>query len=85
MTPVTNGAFEQLGDQAGPAGLVRRADAAAGVAVEVLVEQDVVAEVRIGLQLRSWSPKTGRRPSRPSQEEPRQAARQFVGHLVDRA
>ena len=36
---------------AGPARLMRGADAAAGVAVEVFVERHVIAIVRIGLQL----------------------------------
>ena len=52
---------QQHGDQTRPASLVAGADAAAGVAVEILVELQVVAEVRVGLQ--SWlSPKIGRRP-----------------------
>ena len=34
-------------DQAGPAGLVRRAETVAGVAVKILVEEDVIAEVRV--------------------------------------
>src|SRR6185295_14811139 len=35
-------------DERGPAGLVARAESAAGVAVEVLVEEDELLEVRIG-------------------------------------
>ena len=57
---------QQQRDQPGPAGLVRGADAAAGVAVEVLVEQHVVAEVRIGpaaLRCRR-TPAAGRRRPR---------------------
>src|SRR5688572_24674324 len=42
---------KQVGDEAGPAGLVARADAAAGVAVEVFVEEHVVAEMPVGLEL----------------------------------
>ena len=42
--------FQQLGDDCGPAGLVAGAEALARVAVEVLVEQDVIAEVRIALE-----------------------------------
>ena len=42
--PSLPGLLEKLRHQAGPAGLVRGADAAAGVAVEVLVEQRIVAE-----------------------------------------
>ena len=44
-------AAEQLRDESGPAGLVARADAALGVAVEVFVEEDVVFEVRVGGEL----------------------------------
>src|SRR6516225_1740434 len=39
--------LEQLGDQAGPAGLVRRADAAPSVAVEILVKQNVIPKLRV--------------------------------------
>src|SRR6185369_7865275 len=39
------------GDRPGPAGLVARADPRSAVAVEVLVEQDEVAPVRILLEL----------------------------------
>ena len=42
---------DHVGDQRAPAGLMRGAQPAAGVAVEVFVEQDVVLEVRIGLEL----------------------------------
>ena len=42
----------ELGNQAGPAGLVRSAEAATGVAVEVLEEQRQVAEARIARELR---------------------------------
>jgi len=52
-----------------PAGLVRRAEALPGVAVEVFVEQDVVAEARIVLQQRYVAE---HRPAavRPAQEQP---------------
>src|SRR5438876_7276154 len=43
--------LEELGDEAGPARLVARADAGAVVAVEVLVEQNHVAPVRVALEL----------------------------------
>src|SRR5690349_7649419 len=43
--------LDKLGDGAGPAGLVAGADAGAVVAVEVLIEQDVVAPVGIVLEL----------------------------------
>ena len=42
--------LQQLGDERGPAGLVARADARAGVAVEVLVERNQVVPVGIGLE-----------------------------------
>ena len=42
--------LQQLGDQAGPAGLMAGAEPGAVVAVEVFVEQDQVAPVRIGLE-----------------------------------
>src|SRR5947209_5152708 len=48
MSPTPAGAvFEQAGDQGGPAGLVACPQPAAGVPVEVLVEEDVVAPVRV--------------------------------------
>ena len=43
--------LDKVGDQSGPAGLVGCAAAAAVVAVEILVEQNVVLEMRIGLKL----------------------------------
>ena len=42
-------ALEQSGDERRPAGLVRRAETAARVAVEVLVEEQPVPQVRFGL------------------------------------
>ena len=55
--------LQQLGDERGPAGLVAGAKAAAGVAVEVFVERDVVAPVRIRGRTSSTPPLTGRFPS----------------------
>ena len=43
--------LDGLGHQPGPAGLVAGAQPGAVVAVEVLVEEDVVAPVGIGLEL----------------------------------
>src|SRR5256885_12074702 len=40
---------EKLRRRPGPAGLVRGTDTAPGVAVEVLIEEDVVPEVRVGV------------------------------------
>ena len=42
---------DHVGDQGTPAGLMRGPQAATGIAVVVFVEQEVVLEVRIGLQL----------------------------------
>ena len=39
--------MEEFGHEAGPAGLVRGAAAAAGVAVKILVEEHVILEVRV--------------------------------------
>src|SRR6266849_5448656 len=44
--------LKQLCHQAGPAGLMGCTDATSIVAVEILMEQDVVLEVRIGRELR---------------------------------
>src|SRR4029453_16484566 len=43
----------QLGDQGRPAGLVTGADASSVVAVEVLVEEQQIAPVRVGLEFLS--------------------------------
>ena len=42
--------LKEFGNEPGPAGLMRSADAAAVVAVEILVKEHVIAEMRIGLQ-----------------------------------
>src|SRR3954451_4390245 len=47
------------GDEAGPAGLVARAQPGAVVAVEVLVEEQVLAPLRVGLE-----------PLRPAEDRP---------------
>jgi hypothetical protein len=53
--------MHRSGDDAGPTGLMAGAEAGPVVAVEVLVEQDEVAPVRIFLNFRV-PPYTGRRP-----------------------
>src|SRR5262249_52811237 len=75
--------LEQLGDQAGPAGLVRRPGAAAAVCVEILVEQNVVPKVRVVLQLRAVAE---HRPAVPlvTKEETAQAACHLNGDLINR-
>ena len=51
--------LDELGDQSGPTGLVARADPGAVVAVEVFVERDQIAPVRVVLEFFSgaenWS------------------------------
>ena len=42
---------DHIGDQTTPTGLVRGAQATPVVAVVIFMEEDVVAEVRIGLHL----------------------------------
>ena len=73
----------EIRDQSGPAGLVRGAAAAAIVAVEVFVEQDVVLEMGIGLKFfvvaENRAPAVG-----TAQEELDHAAAQFVRDLVER-
>ena len=71
-------------DQPGPAGLVRGAEARAGVAVEVLVEHEVVAPVRIVLELRDRCRRPGagrRRRARRSRSAGRPSRRR---DLADR-
>ncbi len=70
--------LQQLGHQAGPAGLVAGAEAAAGVAVEVLVEQEVIAEVGVVLEQLDVA-EDRPAPVGVAQEEPRQPPRQLVG------
>jgi len=53
--------LQELGDQSGPAGLVRGADAASAVTVKIFVEQHVVAEVDVLLMAGYWE-NTGRLP-----------------------
>ena len=43
-------AHDEVGDQRGPARLVRGTDTTAGVAVEILVERQQVVPVRVGLE-----------------------------------
>ena len=44
--------LQELGDQAGPAGLVAGADSGAVVAVEIFVKEQVIAELRVFLHFR---------------------------------
>jgi len=75
--------LEQLGHQARPAGLVRRSDAPARVAVEILVEQDVVPEMGVAVQLRVVG--VDRPPALiVFPKNAGQPPREFVRHLFDR-
>jgi len=79
--------LDQPGDEAGPAGLVAGADPGAVVAVEVLVEQDVVSPVGI-----VWKVSTRRTRPRPEASRRKIRASRLAisrrprrGHLVARA
>src|SRR3989475_5611938 len=71
------------GDQSSPARLVRRAQPPAGVAVEVLVEEDVIAEVGVLPHLLRGAEE---RPAavRPRHEDTQETPGQLVGHLAER-
>src|SRR5262245_11153598 len=75
---------EQLhgsGDDAGPAGLVTRAEPRSVVAVEVLVEEDEISPVRILPELLGAA--VHRPPAlRVSQEDARESTGDFFGNLV---
>src|SRR5687767_7816132 len=45
--------LDQFGDEGGPAGLVARAEAGAGISVEVLIEEEMVAPVGVLLEGRT--------------------------------
>src|SRR5882762_2118201 len=73
---------EKLRHQPGPAGLVRGTDATTGVAVEVLIEEDVVPEVRVGVC--ALMEAVDRPASVPiCKEQPSQTAGDLVGDLVE--
>ena len=78
-----DGEQDEVGDEAGPAGLMRSATAATIVAVKVLEEQDVVLEMRIGLELfiasEDGAPSIG-----AALKELQQTPAQFVGDLIQR-
>jgi hypothetical protein len=75
--------LQQFRHQSGPARLVRCADAPAGVAVEIFMKQDVVPEVGVAVQLRVVS-QSRTKAALIAQENAREAAGQFIRHLVDR-
>jgi hypothetical protein len=68
--------LQQYCDQTGPSGLVRGADPAPGVSVEIFVEQQVIAERRvIAVALRVSENRPA--PGLVLEEQPGQPARQF--------
>src|SRR5262245_19718029 len=74
--------LEELGDQPRPPRLVARTDARAVVAVEVLVERDQVAPVRVALE-EFRSTVDGTTAVGAGQEQSAQASRQLGGDLPE--
>src|SRR5258708_40220861 len=74
---------DHIGDQSAPTRLVRRAQPAPTLAVEIFIEQDVVLEVRVCLHLLLA---TEDRPTSllVAPEDVRQATLQLVGDLFKR-
>src|SRR5262249_48056058 len=75
--------LQELGDQPGPSGLVRSSDSTPRIAVEVLVEVQVVAELAIPLQLRIERVHLSHTLG-VLQEDSRETVRQFLRHLTER-
>ena len=75
---------QDLRDEAGPAGLVAGAAAAAGVAVEVFVEEEEVAPMRI-VAVDVLSPNTGRLPVASGRNNAGDAVGKFFGDLFERS
>src|SRR5208282_4607980 len=73
--------LQELRNESGPARLMRRPHATARVAMKVLVEQHVVAEVRIAREFGVIF-ENGPLAISALQEKARQTTRQFLGHLV---
>jgi hypothetical protein len=67
----------------GPAGLVRSAAPASIVAVKVLVEQDVVLEMRVGLELFICA-ENGPSTVGAAAKQVDEALAEFIGDLVER-
>ena len=80
---VARARMKKFGDEAGPTGLVRGADATAGVAVEILVEKHEVLEVRVAGKL-GMVFQHGAFAGFVLEEYFREAAREFGGDLLDR-
>jgi hypothetical protein len=73
---------DEVGDEACPPGLARGAEAASILAVEVLVERDVVAKMRVVLELGIAAEDRPAAVGSP-QEQGRQPSREFVGDLAE--
>src|SRR5207249_7354539 len=73
----------KVGDEPGPARLVRSAAAAAIVAVEIFVEEDVVLEIGVGLQLCILS-ENGTPPVSTAKKKLYEAATQLISDFVER-
>src|SRR5499426_3743748 len=74
---------QELGHEPGPAGLVAGADASAVVTVEVLVEEDEVAPVRVALERVEAT--VDRAPAvGPPEEDAGEASRQLRRHVPER-
>ncbi len=72
--------MNELRDETGPARLVARTEPCAVVAVEVFVEEDVVAPVRIGLELLR-APIYGSPACHIAREYPGEPCGDFPAHL----
>ena len=71
---------EQQRDQPAPAGLVRRAQPGAGLAVIIFVEQQMVAKIGVVLQ-QAAGPQRGPAAVRPSQVKRSQPIPQIIGNF----
>src|SRR5215813_5831793 len=74
---------DQVCHKTGPAGLVRSAAPASIVAVKALVEQDVVLEMRVGLELFICA-ENGPSTVHAAAKQVDEAVAEFIGDLVER-
>ena len=75
--------LNQLGDQARPTGLVARAQARAGVAMKIFMEQEIIPPARVGLQ-QFMVAIEGPPALLIAQEEIDQPVREMVCHAIQR-
>ena len=73
--------LEKQRDQTGPSGLMGRADAASAITVEILIKQDVVAEVGVPL-LDAAVAEHRSVPVSAAEKETGQPVRQLLGDLA---